>query len=172
MHNNSTLHAFMAGCGKWASKAWPFSDRSLTDSVDSTRACLAAQLDSVMIQENARLRDAVAGAQQQLHEVAAAAESRALAEAAQAQEGEQQTHLLVHTMSCSAHYTPLHEHTLWATVDSSYYFSACMSLTTERSTASGCLMCPGGVGVDSVVSIKDGTLWHTDHCLLCMDDPS
>ena len=60
-----------------------------------------------MVQENARLRDAVAVAQQQLHEVAAAAERRALTEAAQAQQGEQQAHLLVHTMSllCSRIYT-------------------------------------------------------------------
>lgn len=59
----------------------------------------ASPTDSVMIQENARLRDAIAVAQQQLHAAAAAAESRALAEAAHALQGEQQAHLLVLTIS-------------------------------------------------------------------------
>lgn len=119
-HRNSTLRVYVAACGKWvlgtqrmAIQGTPFSECSLTDSVVGTRDCLAAQLDSVMVQENARLRDAVAGAQQQLHEVAAAAESRAVAEAAQAQEGQQQAHLLVRIMSCSASlYIPSQAHPL------------------------------------------------------------
>ena len=61
--------------------------------------CPPAQFDSVLVQENARLRSAVAMAQQQLHEAAAAAERHALGEAAQALQGEQQavnqSHLLV-----------------------------------------------------------------------------
>lgn len=61
-------------------------------------AQIADQCDSVMVQENARLRDAIAVAQQQLHGLAAAAERRALAEAVLAEEGEQQAHLLVHIM--------------------------------------------------------------------------
>lgn len=56
-----------------------------------------------MMQENARLRSAIAVSQQQLHEAAAAAERRALGEAAQALQGEQQdvkqAQLLVHSMS-------------------------------------------------------------------------
>ena len=58
----------------------------------------ASPTDSVMIQENASLRDAIAVAQQLLHEAAAAAESRALAQAAHALQGQQQAHLLVHTI--------------------------------------------------------------------------
>ena len=64
-----------------------------------------------MTQENARLRSAVAVAQQQLHEAAEAAEGRALGEAAQALQGEQQAvqqaHLLVPTYlpTSSLHFT-------------------------------------------------------------------
>lgn len=64
---------------------------------------LPPQLNHVLIQENTRLRSAIAVSQQQLHEAAAAAERRALGEAAQALQGEQQAvkqaHLLVHTIS-------------------------------------------------------------------------
>lgn len=63
--------------------------------------CLPAQLSIVMVQENATLCSAIAVSQQQLHEAAAAAEGRAVGEAAQALHGEQQAvkqaHLLVHT---------------------------------------------------------------------------
>lgn len=59
-----------------------------------------------MAQDNGRLRSAVAVAQQQLHEAAEAAEGRALGEAAQALQGEQQAvqqgHLLVPTYLLSA----------------------------------------------------------------------
>ena len=61
--------------------------------------CLPAQVDKLMVQENARLQSAVAVAQQQLHEAAAAAERHVLGEAANALQGEQQVvkqaHLLV-----------------------------------------------------------------------------
>lgn len=66
-----------------------------------------------MVQENARLRSAVAVAQQQLYEDAEAAEGRALGEAAQALQGEQQAvqqaHLLVPTYLLAAfHQTSVH----------------------------------------------------------------